>query len=216
MTHRFAKHTRAHRRGLATAALFLAWTVLVVLGGFTMGGCQNYDRLVDADQVCQQKWADVEAQLQRRYDLVPSLVETVRGAAKQEQDTLTKITEARTQAVAIKMNAEDLQDPVKMEAFQKAQEQLRGSLGRLMVITEKYPELKSSEAFHGLMVQLEGTENRVLRSREEYNAAVRSYNSELGKVRGQVVNKATGHPFKARPYFAASSADVQAAPKVSF
>jgi len=177
--------------------------------------CQRYDVLVEKDQACAQKWADVEAQLQRRYDLVPNLVATVKGSAKHEEDTLAKVTEARAQATQIKLTADDLSDPEKMAAFQKAQDQLKGSLSRLMLVQEQYPDLKANASFHALQVELEGTENRILRAREEYNAAVKDYNSELAKIGGQVVNKVTGKPFKPRVYFTAS-ADAQGAPKVSF
>jgi len=178
-------------------------------------GCQRYDVLVEKNQVCEQKWADVDAQIQRRYDLVPNLVATVKGSAKHEEDTLAKVTEARSQASQIKLTADDLTDPDKMAAFQKAQDQLKGSLSRLLVVQEQYPDLKANASFHALQVELEGTENRILRAREEYNAAVKDYNTELAQISGQVVNKVTGKPFKPRVYFAASS-EAQAPPKVSF
>jgi LemA protein len=189
---------------LALFALLLAAT-----------SCQRYDTLVEKDQIAAQKWADLEAQLQRRYDLVPNLVATVKAAAKHEEDTLAKVTEARANVAKVKLSAEDLTDPAKMAAFQKAQSELQGSLSRLMVIQEQYPDLKANQNFHGLQVQLEGTENRILRAREEYNAAARDYNAELGKIGGQVVNKVTGLPFKPRVYFTAT-VESQAAPKVSF
>jgi LemA protein len=178
-------------------------------------GCQRYDQLVEKNATCDQKWADVEAQLQRRYDLVPNLVATVKGSAKHEEDTLSQVTQARAQATQIKLTADDLSDPEKMAAFQKAQDQLKGSLSRLMMTQEAYPDLKANAGFHALQVELEGTENRILRSREEYNAAVKDYNAELMKIGGQVVNKATGKTFKPRIFFSASS-EAQAAPKVSF
>jgi len=192
--------------------LLLAALALVILSA---PGCQNYDVLVQKDQVCQQKWADLDAQLQRRYDLVPNLVNVVKGSAKHEEETLAKVTQARAEATSIKISPEDLEDPAKMEAFQKAQDQLKGSLSRLLVVQEAYPDLKANSAFHDLQIQLEGTENRILRSREEYNAAVADFNAELGKIRGQVVNRATGRPFKPRVYFNAS-VEAEAAPKVSF
>ena len=192
-------------------ALMLSLTIGVV----GLAGCQNYDTLVQKDQVAQQKWADIEAQLQRRYDLIPNLVAVVKGSAKHEEDTLAKVTQARAEASSIKLSAEDLEDPAKMAAFQKAQDNLKGSLSRLLVTQEAYPDLKANAAFHDLQIQLEGTENRISRSREEYNAAVSDFNAELGKIKGSVVNKATGHPFKPRPYFAAS-AESQVAPKVNF
>jgi LemA protein len=193
------------------------FTVVVVCAIFAalFIQCQSYDVLVDKDQACQQKWADVEANLQRRADLVPNLVSTVKASAKHEEDTLEKVTQARAMATSIKLTSDDLSDPEKMKAFEKAQDELKGSLSRLMLVQEKYPDLKANSAFHDLQVQLEGTENRILRAREQYNAAVRDYNAELGKIRGQAVNKATGKPFKAREYYNASP-DALAAPKVSF
>jgi LemA protein len=192
------------------------WAALMLLTlSFAAVGCQRYDTLVEKDQVAGEKWANLEAQLQRRFDLVPNLVSTVKGSAAHEQQTLTAVTEARSQAAKIKLTADDLSDPEKMAAFQKAQQGLTSALSRLMVVQEQYPDLKANQSFHDLQVQLEGTENRILRAREEYNAASRDYNSELGKIGGQVVNKVTGKPFKARVYFTAT-AESQAAPKVSF
>lgn len=199
----------------ATPAAYLAPIALVATSAVAMPGCQKYDQLIEADAVADQKWANVEAQLQRRYDLVPNLVATVKASAKHEEETLTKVMEARAAATQIKLSADDLSDPAKVAAFQKAQDQLKGSLSRLLVAQEAYPELKASAGFRDLATQLEGTENRILRAREEYNAAVKTFNAELGKVGGQVVNKVTGKPFKPRVYFTAST-EAQAAPKVSF
>lgn len=189
---------------------------LCLFAVLSLGGCQNYDKLVEQDQICEQKWGDLDAQLQRRYELIPNIVNTVKGAAKQEEQTLAKVTEARAAATGITLKGEDFTDPAKMEAFQKAQDQLRGSLSRLLVASENYPQLQSQGGFHDLRVELEGTENRILRAREQYNEAVKNFNTELGKISGQVVNKVTGKPFKARVYFKAASADAQVAPKVSF
>jgi LemA protein len=178
-------------------------------------GCQSYDVLVTKDQVCQQKWADIQAQLQRRADLIPNLVAVVRGSAAHEERTLQQVTQARAAATSITLKAEDLEDPAKMAAFAKAQDELKGALSRLLVVQEQYPDLKANAAFHDLQIQIEGTENRLLRSREEYNAAVADYNAELGHVRGKVVNRATGRPFNPRAYFSAAPDAIQA-PKVSF
>jgi LemA protein len=202
------------------AAFRLVWLFslaasILVGGGAVLGGCSKYDQLVERDQVAEQRWADVEAQLQRRYDLVPNLVSVVKASAKHEEQTLAAVTQARADATGIRLTADDLTDPAKMAAFQKAQEQLTGALSRLMMVQEQYPDLKANQSFRDLQVQLEGTENRILRAREQYNQAVREYNAELGKVGGAVVNKATGRPFKPRVYFSAS-VDAQAAPKVSF
>jgi LemA protein len=192
-----------------------ALRALLVLVVGLVAACQNYDKLVDLDATCDQKWADVQTQLQRRYDLIPNIVATVKAQAKFEQDTLDKVTEARASATQIKLSGEDFSDPQKMAQFEKAQGALSGALSRLLVASENYPELKSNQAFHDLRVDLEGTENRINRARQDYNAAVKNYNAELGKVRGQVVNKVTGKPFKKREYYNAESA-AQAAPKVSF
>ena len=118
-------------------------------------------------------------------------------------------------ASSIKLSGEDLSDPAKVAAFEKAQDQLKGSLSRLLVTQEQYPDLKANAQCHDLQVQLEGSENRILRAREQYNGAVRDYNAELGKIHGAAVNKVTGHPFKPRAYFNAST-EAQVAPKVSF
>jgi LemA protein len=191
--------------------------VLLVLAALLtlVSGCSKYDELVDKDQAAAAAWADIEAQLQRRYDLVPNLVAAVKGSAKHEQATLQQVTEARAAATQTKMTADDLTDPEKMAAFQKAQDQLSGSLSRLLVIQEQYPDLKANQSFRDLQVQLEGTENRLLRSREVYNNAAREYNAALAKVGGMAINKVTGKPFKPRVYFSASTA-AQEAPKVTF
>ena len=192
------------------------WAVLaLVTVAFLAPACQSYDTLVEKDQAAAEAWSNLEATLQRRFDLVPNLVATVKASAAHEQQTLTAVTEARAQAASIKLTADDLTDPEKMAAFQKAQDGLKGALSRLMVVQEQYPDLKANQAFHDLQVQLEGTENRILRGREVYNAAARDYNTELGKVGGQVVNKVTGKTFKPRVYFTASP-ESQVAPKVTF
>jgi LemA protein len=190
--------------------------ILIVLSLVALAlGCQSYDVLVDKDQVAQQKWADVEVQLQRRADLVPNLVATVKGSAAHEQQTLDAVTWARAEATSIHLSSDDLQDPQKMAAFAKAQDDLKGSLSRLLVVQEQYPDLKANAAFHDLQIQLEGTENRIARAREEYNRAVADYNAELSHVRGQAVNRLTGKPFRPRAYFTASPA-AEAAPTVAF
>jgi LemA protein len=189
--------------------------LLTVLVLAFLPGCQSYDVLVTKDQACLQKWADVEAQLQRRADLIPNLVEIVRGSAKHEEQTLQQVTQARAAATGITLKPEDLEDGQKMAAFAKAQDDLKGALSRLLVVQEAYPDLKANAAFHDLQIQIEGTENRILRAREEYNAAVADYDAELGHVRGKVVNRVTGRAFMPRAYFAATPGAL-APPKVSF
>lgn len=208
MTQRVSISRAASKLVLLVAAMLFAFIALP--------GCAKYDELIDKDQAAQQKWADYEATLQRRADLIPNLVATVKASASFEKETLDKITQARASATSVKLSADDLTDPAKVKAFQEAQEKIsHSSLSRLLVNNENYPKLQASEQYRDLMKQLEGSENRVLRAREEYNAAVRAYNSELGKVKGSVVNKATGQPFKPRVYFTASP-ESTAAPKVSF
>lgn len=205
-----------HERRLPKPALSLLTLVILLVGAASwLVGCSTYDALIEKDQAAEQSWANVEANLQRRADLIPNLVNIVKGSAKHEEQVLREVTEARAQAAQIKLTSDDLTNPDKMAAFQKAQDQLKGSLSRLMVVQERYPDLKANTGFRDLQVQLEGTENRILRARELYNAAVREYNSELGKIRGSAVNKATGQPFKPRVYFAAST-ESKAAPAVSF
>ncbi|AKT41493.1 LemA family protein [Chondromyces crocatus] len=204
------------RFALVSRPLRPLWAALCLLAlAFAVTGCSRYNELVEKDQIAAQKWSDLEAALQRRYDLIPNLVEVVKGSAKHEQATLSQVAEARAAAGKIQLTADDLTDPEKMAAFQKAQADLKGSLSRLMVIQEQYPDLKANKGFHDLQVQLEGTENRIQRSREEYNLAVREYNAELLKVGGQVVNKVTGAPFKPRVFFTATT-EAQTAPKVTF
>ena len=178
--------------------------------------CHKYNELVEKNATCDEKWANIDAELQRRYDLIPNIVNTVKGAAKFEQDTLAKVVEARSAATQIKLTGDDFSDPAKMAAFEKAQEQLKGSLSRLMVVQEQYPDLKASQAFHSLQVELEGTENRILRARQEYNAAVKEYNAALAKVGGAVINDVTGKPFKPRVYFSASAEAKSTVPSVQF
>jgi LemA protein len=207
---------RAMIRKASAALRMVQLFLLVVVTLLVVPSCQKYDELVEKDQVCQQKWADLEANLQRRADLVPNLVNTVKASANYEQSTLAKITEARASATSIKLSADDLSDPAKVKAFQEAQDKISSSaISRLLVSNENYPKLQASGQFSDLMKQLEGTENRILRAREQYNDAVRGYNAELGKIKGTAVNKATGQPFKPRVYFSAS-AESQAPPKVSF
>jgi LemA protein len=184
----------------------------------SVSGCQKYDELIEKDQIVLQRWADLEANLQRRADLIPNLVNTVKASADYEKSTLEKITQARAEATQMKLSVEDLSDPAKMRAFEEAQQKISSSaISRLLVAHENYPQLQASGQFSDLMKQLEGSENRILRAREQYNDSVRQYNAELGKIRGSVVNKATGQPFKPREYFTASpEAASGVAPKVEF
>jgi LemA protein len=183
--------------------------------GVVEKGVIKYDTLVEKDEICNESWSNYEAQLQRRADLIPMLVNTVKGYATHEQETLTKVMEARAAATQIKMTSEDLTNPEKMAAFQKAQDQMKGSLSRLMVVQENYPTLKADGRFHDLMVSMEGTENRILIARKNYNKSVMEYNVELRRVSGKAINPVTGFEFKPRLPFSADE-NAKVAPKVDF
>ncbi|NND70175.1 MAG: LemA family protein [Rhodothermales bacterium] len=157
---------------------FLGILVVILLVGFVgCAGCGTYNGLVAQDERVEKSWADVEAQYQRRADLIPNLVTTVRATANFEQETLESVTNARTRATSINISADDLGDVEKMTEFMAAQEQLSQSLGRLIAVAEAYPQLTATEAFRDLQAQLEGTENRIATARRDYNNAVRSYNT---------------------------------------
>lgn len=188
---------------------------LILTISFLLPGCQKFNTLVEKDENCEQAYADYEAQLQRRADMIPQLVEVAKATSAHESQTLKEVMEARASATQIKLTADDLTNPEKVAAFEKAQNQLKGSLSRLMMVQETYPELKANQSFQNLMVQIEGTENRILRSREQYNKAVGDYNKELKRIGGRIVNQNTGTEFKPRVYFKAEES-AKAAPKVDF
>jgi LemA protein len=150
----------------------------VVLLGLTVSAC-GYNTIPTAEEKAKAKWADVQNNYQRRADLIPNLVATVQGYAKQERDVLTAVVEARSKATQVKIDASQLTDPEKLKQFQDAQNQLSGALGRLLAIRESYPDLKSNQNFLALQSQLEGTENRISVARRDYVEAVRVYNTEL-------------------------------------
>ena len=149
-----------------------------VIAGLTLAGC-GYNTIPTLEEQAKAKWGDVQNNYQRRADLIPNLVATVQGYAKQEKEVLTAVIEARAKATQIKVDASQLTDPEKMKQFQDAQNQLSGALGRLIAVSENYPELKSNQNFLALQSQLEGTENRIAVARRDYIEAVRAYNTEL-------------------------------------
>jgi LemA protein len=156
--------------------------IRAILGIFgialTLSGC-GYNTIPQLQETAKARWSDVQNQYQRRADLIPNLVATVQGYAAQEKNVLTAVVEARAKATQIKLDASDLTDPDKMKAFQDAQNQLTGVLGRLLAVTENYPDLKSNANFMALQSQLEGTENRIAVARRDYIDAVRAYNTAL-------------------------------------
>ena len=153
--------------------------ILAVIGlGLTLSGC-GYNTIPQLQETAKARWSDVQNQYQRRADLIPNLVATVQGYAAQEKNVLTAVVEARAKATQIKLDASDLTDPDKVKAFQDAQNQLTGVLGRLLAVSENYPDLKSNANFMALQSQLEGTENRIAVARRDYIDAVRAYNTAL-------------------------------------
>ena len=146
--------------------------------GLAVSAC-GYNTIPTAEEQAKAKWADVQNNYQRRADLIPNLVATVQGYAKQEKDVLTSVVEARAKATQVKIDVSQLSDPEKLKQFQDAQNQLSGALGRLLAVSENYPELKSNQNFLALQSQLEGTENRIAVARRDYIEAVRVYNTEL-------------------------------------
>jgi LemA protein len=153
--------------------------VLALVGmGLSLSAC-GYNTIPTLEETAKARWADVQNQYQRRTDLIPNLVATVQGYAAQEKSVLTAVVEARAKATQVKVDASQLTDPDKLKAFQDAQSQLSGALGRLLAVSENYPDLKSNANFLALQSQLEGTENRIAVARRDYIDAVREYNTAL-------------------------------------
>ncbi|MGB7464443.1 MAG: LemA family protein [Candidatus Acidiferrum sp.] len=156
----------------------LSAIILLLCIGSIVSGC-GYNTIPTLDEQAKARWSDVQNQYQRRADLIPNLVATVQGYAKQEMDVLTAVVEARAKATQVKLDVSQLTDPEKVKQFQDAQNQLTGALGRLLAVAENYPDLKSNANFLALQSQLEGTENRISVSRRDYIEAVRAYNTEI-------------------------------------
>ena len=168
-----------------------------------------------AEETAKARWADVENQYQRRADLIPNLVETVKGFAAQEQEVLTSVTEARARATQTTIDPGDLSDPAAMQRYQAAQGELSSALSRLLVTVERYPELRSNENFLMLQSQLEGTENRVTIARQDYNEAVRAYNTEIRTFPSLVAARFIYGAEPMQP-FEATTPGAETAPTVEF
>lgn len=152
--------------------------MMALAAALTLSAC-GINSVPTADEAVKAKWADVQADYQRRANLIPNLVATVKGSVQGEDKILTDVINARSKATAIQLSGDDLNDPAKMQAFQNAQGQLNGSLSRLLANVEAYPQLKSQDNFQTLMSQLEGTENRITISIRDYNQAVQAYNTRI-------------------------------------
>jgi LemA protein len=197
-------------KSVALGCIVLILVGVLVIGGMAAGA---YNKLNAADQAVSAGWAQVENVYQRRADLIPNLVETVKGAASFEKETLTQVIQARASATQVKLDANSIKDPAAFEKFQKAQDGLSGALSRLLVTIEKYPELKANQNYRDLQTQLEGTENRIAVERGRFNDVTLVYNTLRRSFPTVIVANFAG--FKERPFFkAAEGADK--APAVKF
>src|ERR1700736_4630941 len=164
---------------------FLRIVILVPLLGLLLSSC-GVNSIPTYEEQAKARWSEVQNQYQRRADLIPNLVETVKGYARQESSVLEAVTNARARATSIQVNADTITDPEAFKKFQDAQAQLSGALGRLLAVSESYPDLKSNQNFLALQSQLEGTENRISVARRDYIEAVRQYNTELRTFPGVI------------------------------
>ena len=183
--------------------------IVVVIVLWAIGG---YNGMVKMDEQVQNKWANVETQYQRRADLIPNLVSTVKGYAKHEQQTLEDVVKARSEATQVKVDAENL-TPEKLAAFQKAQSGVSSALGRLLAVAENYPDLKANQNFLELQSQLEGTENRITVARKDFNDTAKSYNQAIRQFPKNILAGLFG--FEKKSYFEAEAGS-EKAPKVEF
>lgn len=191
-----------------------AATIALLPVALAVSGC-GINSVPTAEENAKAKWGNVQADYQRRADLIPNLVETVKGYAKQEQSTLTAVVEARAKATSVQLNANDLTDPAKVAAFQAAQGQLSQSLGRLLATVEAYPDLKSNQNFLALQSQLEGTENRINISIKDYNDAVQSYNTTI-RTFPDAIGAKIFYGAKPMESFKATAPNAERAPEVKF
>jgi len=189
-----------------TALLMLA----LMLTGCGINNIPTYDEKVKA------AWSQVENQYQRRADLIPNLVETVKGFATQEKETLTAVVEARSKATSIQLDENILNNPEKLKQFQQAQGELSSALSRLMMVSERYPDLKSNQNFLALQSQLEGTENRIAVARRDFIQAVETYNTEIRTYPGKIWHSILYSDMEQRANFEATAENADVAPKVEF
>jgi len=198
---------------ISKGLIALIIVLVCVLGVFSFYK-NTYNSLVSMDEDVSASWAEVQNQYQRRLDLIPNLVSTVKGYAKHESDVFTQVSEARSKAGGqINISDEVLKDPEAFARYQQIQDNLGASLQRLLMVTEQYPELKADQNFLALQDQLEGTENRITVARNRFNDTAKGYNKRVRQFPASIIANMSG--FKTRPYFTAS-AEAQSAPKVEF
>ena len=195
------------------AALIVLAVLVVAAIGLAIWAVGINNTLVGLDQEVASRWAQVQNVYQRRADLIPNLVETVKGYAAHEREVLENVTRARATATSIQLTPEALSDPEMMRKFQAAQAQLTGALSRLLVTVERYPDLKANQNFLALQTQLEGTENRITTERQRYNDAVRTYNVQVRRVPNNLVAGLFG--FRPKAFFEAAP-DAATPPRVKF
>jgi len=188
--------------------------LLAVLAGLLLSGC-GINNIPTFDESAKAKWSDVQNQYQRRADLIPNLVETVKGYAGQEREVLTEVTEARARASQIKVDASTVTDPARFKEYQDAQNALGGALGRLLVTIERYPDLKSNQNFLALQSQLESTENSIAGARRDYIDSVQTYNTELRTFPGVLWASTVYRSHKPMETFTVAE-DVKRPPTVKF
>jgi LemA protein len=194
-------------------ALGVVGAIVIVVLGFVLWGVGTYNKIVGLDENVQSAWSQVENQYQRRAELIPNLVETVKGFAAQEKSVLLGVTEARAKVSQITVTKEVLDDPDAFARFQAAQDQFSSAISRLLAISENYPQLKSNENFLALQNQLEGTENRIAVERRNFNLVVQSYNTTIRRFPGSIVAGFGG--FRQKQYFKAKEG-ADTAPQVKF
>jgi len=185
-------------------------SLLIFLSGCGINNIPTYDEQVTS------AWSQVENQYQRRADLIPNLVETVKGFAEQEQETLTAVIEARSKATSIQVDESMLDNPEKLQQFQQAQGELSSALSRLMAVSERYPDLKSNQNFLALQSQLEGTENRIAVARRDFIQAVERFNTEIRTFPGRLWHSVLYSDLEPRANFEATTEDAEDAPEVDF
>jgi LemA protein len=199
---------------MKTRSIHPMMLALAGLLSLLLTGC-GYNQFQSLDEQTKSAWAEVLNQYQRRADLVPNIVATVKGEAQFEQDTLTKVVEARARATSMQVTPETLNDPAAFEKFQQAQGQLSSALSRLLVVSENYPNLKANQGFQDLRVQLEGTENRITVARNRYIQTVQAYNVQTRSFPNNLTAMVFG--YKVKPNFTVQNeAEISAPPKVDF
>lgn len=189
--------------------------LLVILMAFGLSGC-GINNIPTYDESVKANWAQVQNQYQRRADLIPNLVKTVKAYAAHERETLEAVTEARAKVNSMQVNSDIINDPAKLQQFEAAQSQLSSALSRLMVVVERYPDLKANQNFLALQSQLEGTENRISVARRDYIAAVERYNREIRTFPGRIWHAVLYSDMPLRDTFEATSEGAEKAPEVDF